>query len=649
MFHRHSGKKQNKKTDSSAYHAVIARFNRSYDDSSDEEDEFDGFDINKCWKQVQSKTRAKSRNKLADDKLFSFCLHYAAHEWLCSKRVSQQYYALKKQVLRHSGKDQDAVSQLYRRVALAVHSAVDETFTLIKRFLLLTNQNEVSDEDIKRITKRVKEDFIKKADELILSDLTIFIKWIKRNRASDNDERVDKVNDFENDLTRLFVKEFMQHFSFDESDHDRRKVKKNLLVLAKERVADITADFGFDKKAYNDGKIDAIHLLKQYTGPYQHLIKNIASLLEDCPARGLVVKLITNKLTKKKTAEKLTKDFIEDLIKIKNRLPREEQDAFNEYFTYNSVSLHDELSGHFQTFLHNHLKRQMKSFHRPVLKNDYSFDSKDHFELLCYIRLLNRSQTRNRRNLQHSIFKEDMVVRRWRLFDPPVKGADVSEIQRILKTSFGRMDMVLGLGNYENVYSYIEDIKAHYHDNGKDISDDVIAGWFRTILNGCLPDLDVTKENRIEVLRKLQAITYLIFGCESARNPATIIISQMILDLIIESPKWNFEEAFRCMPMVPEGAVASARALENEYQDNMPYAYSYHGVSDAAGVSAMVGQEARIVREWIALKGGKPEEISQNHIAQWVLDLIKEQYERWFLASPDIPLENDDKNIKLRK
>lgn len=659
--------------------ADIERFKRNSGDSSDEEDELDEHDINKDFKKTRRQKKSKHDNTLADDWLLCYVASYAANEFFHSVAVNKKYYKLKNKYLI----DKEAecpLHQLQRRVQEAVSISLDQTILLFKRFLLLSHQDELNKKEIDNIVDKVRENFIEKSNAIIAEESSIFIKWLKLNSEIDAVYDIEEIDDFEHELIELLIKEFMQHFSFDQEGHDREKVKRKLLVLAKSRMADITSDFGFEKKAYNDGKNDAISLINQYTGPYQHLMANVKSILDQSPARGLVMRLIANKLMDKKLSEGFTNAFIEDLVNIKSQplpnkkrnkkeknheLSSEEKEVFDEYFTCSNDNIKDEISQFFQAHLHQELKQKLRKFQRPTLDSSHLFTSHGIEKFVANIRLLNRSQTRNRRNLQFSLFKEDIATRNWRLTRPVLAGEDVCEIQKILKSSFGRMDMVLGLGNYEDVYAYIAGIKQHFQDIKKSIKDKDIAEWMVCILNGNLPELPVAREDRIEILGKLQAVTYLIFGCEVARNPAMLIINRMLLDLIIDSEKWSFEEALigrnkagrvntlRRMPMAPEGAVSAARALEEKLQKGLPYPYSYQGICDEAGVDAMVKQEATIVREWFALKGETPpKKLEKNAMPEWLFTRIKDEYEVWFTCYTNEIVDNEEienNKIKLRR
>lgn len=655
----------------------VDRFKRNSGDSSDEEDEYDEHDINRDFKQSRNPKKSKYEGTLNDDWLLCYVASYAAKEFFHSHLVNKKYYKLKKKYLTSDA--ECPVDQLQRRVKEAIQISLEQAVLLFKRFLVLSHQTELSKKEIDSIADEVMEKFTEKAASLVELKTTIFIKWLKLNSEIGADYEFEEIEEFECELVGLLIEEFMRHLSFDNEGHDREKVKRKALVLAKDTMVDITRDFGFEKKAYNDGKNHAIDLLNQYTGPYQNLMANVKSILHQSQARGLVMRLITNKLMDKKLAESFTKAFVEDLVSIKTRnlpskknskgkkhgLSAKEQEIFDQYFTYSSNSIEDEISQFFHSHLHQELRQKIRKFQRQTLASSHLFSSHNIGKLIANIRLLNRSQTRNRRNLQYSIFKEDVAIRNWRLTRPFLQGTDVCETQRILKNSFGRMDMVLGLGNYEDVYAYINDIKLYFAEIGKPIQDKNIAEWMISILNGNLPELATVSEDKIEILGKLQAITYLIFGCEVARNPAMLIINCMLLDLIRHSDKWTFEEALvgrntngrlnslRRMPMAPEGAVSAARALEEKLQKTMPYRYSYQGICDEAGTETMIKQEATIVREWFALKGVAPsKKIEKNTLPGWLLERIKEEFEVWFDSNADKIIDNDDNEnnkIKLRR
>ena len=102
------------------------------------------------------------------------------------------------------------------------------------------------------------------------------------------------------------------------------------------------------------------------------------------------------------------------------------------------------------------------------------------------------------------------------------------------------------------VYNLIEQIKYNLNNNRVEACpavDDVdIAFWIRGIISGksivqngalvCCDNISVLAINQFEkltekMIAKLIKITYLLFGSEVMRNPASLIHHQMIIDLII--------------------------------------------------------------------------------------------------------------------
>jgi len=191
-----------------------------------------------------------------------------------------------------------------------------------------------------------------------------------------------------------------------------------------------------------------------------------------------------------------------------------------------------------------------------------------------------------------------------------------------------RNDETLELGGYKVVYNNIEEIKLNlnkYED--RKVTDGDIAFWIRSIINGksivqdgalVCSDKSVLAINQFKKLTEMMIaqlikITYLLFGSEVMRNPASLIHHQMMIDLILDGTiTWKDAldseltwEAPYCydggeMPMSMKEAVASARILHKRFLPYMPHPYYYDPleVVAAAKEGELLHRENAIYDNW---------------------------------------------------
>lgn len=208
---------------------------------------------------------------------------------------------------------------------------------------------------------------------------------------------------------------------------------------------------------------------------------------------------------------------------------------------------------------------------------------------------------------------------------------DLMETQLLYKTTGARTDYVdietQGKGGaYKNIALTIESIK-----NKLKIKDSEIAQWVQKTLKGqtnIFPK-DYTSKQKLELQEFIPALTYLLFGTEAVRNPASLIIHQMMLELIIsdQEGKWTFSNAFISengkvsggkMPMSQKridkpdiGAVDVARFMHNKiFQTTMKYSYDKSPIEPSFSnktkaydfLIKMINLEAEIITDWLSLK-----------------------------------------------
>lgn len=645
---------------------TVEKFKIYYNDSSDEEDindKLENYDIDEQWEKLQKKhtsrpfrdQNSKNKHPLRNNELHSFVAHVAGIKLKYSKNVNAQYYPLKLKLLSEKNNTEDAVAQLQRLMKCAIKESATKTLDLIQRFLKITGQNKLASKKIHAACKKTMGEFRTKIDENVIEKLEIFIGWLKASKYCYDEKNFNEFNEFECATREILTEIFIKNCPISKGNSDRKKIKEELYTLANEQLIKISKKYRFEEMGNADGKIEAISLLKNYTGHYKNLAENMIKILKDSPSRGYVKNMISKKLDENSQKEEFIHAYIEDLIALRNEkhknkyMAKKEMKIFKEYFTFNGESVYDELEGNFSILFRKNIETALKSFYQPTLSKNHVFSSDNPYTFLSNIRLSNRSQKRVISNNRNAMFTETSMARSWRFGEPYCPEADVVELHSILN-SLGRRDIIEDLGNYEKVNAVIEQIKTETGAGDKQI-----AEWIRSIYKGKIPSFSVAEMNKISLLNKLQSITELLFGCEATRNPAMLVINQMLLDLILEGDEMTFEEAFtgkrnnepithaKLMPMVPEGAVASARALESKYRKYMPYPYFYPGI-EYNGVSDLISLEGKMIRSWLELKKISPSEKISGKPAQWLLKHIESHFDTWLGSMPEATKERSRKH-----
>lgn len=640
----------------------IKFFDSNYDDSSDEDeinDKVNHYDIEKNWQRIFNRSyRPDNKDFINNDELLSFVAHAAGIKLFYSSQVNTKYYPLKHLVLSEKKPEENAISQLQLLVQTALIDSLHKSFNSLEIFLKSTEQKEISLTEYSTKKEIFLTEYQNEIKDMLSSHLGSFVKWIKLIKFTDHTTRPDGIDAFEKKSIDLLKKVFEKHYSFTKSFQDRDKIKQELLHLAKEKINFISKELFFQNLENVPGKEKALESLKQFETPYQGLLQLIKSILLKSPARGYVQNMLNKELDSSAKQSTLLRTYINDLILIKNSkgvLTEKEMNVLTDYLSVNEESVYEELFHNFVYFQKINLENAVNSLRRPTLGECYRFNSNNPYNFHANLRLANRSQTRQINNLQSALFRSDRSARFWHLSDFSSDVPSVFEAQEILKTSFGRRDMILHLGNYASVYEEIKHIKEYFSSLGECVNDKKIAQWIRDIFKGNPPAFHIPESDEIEILHKLQAITYLLLGCEATRNPSMHVINQMLLDLIITNDEWSFEEALtgekngkivseklaKRMPMAPEGAVAVARHLMSDYRNFMPCSYSYRGSVDRENnkfnKQDLIKYEARIIRDWVMLTNTDKVKLPKNQATSWLLNYIENHFENW-LGSPDAKL-----------
>jgi hypothetical protein len=259
---------------------------------------------------------------------------------------------------------------------------------------------------------------------------------------------------------------------------------------------------------------------------------------------------------------------------------------------------------------------------RSILNRRYAHRITGSNDLFAGVRLSNRSQQRLIRNMKDTkAGTGDISTALWQF-----PGMTIQETQTVT-SNLARTDVVEPKDSYPTLATKIEKSK---------LKDKKIAQEIRHIVHtgGLLSDQG-------QSAKLLFILAYMLFGVEVARNPACIIVHQMMLDLIING-KLTWKTVFNDtslafggggkMPMsMDEKAVQSARYLQNLFNPFMPHHYFYPGsasTENAAGIQSvaeLMRRQAWITSEWLKMQRSHieskttPDDISliENAISGW--------------------------------
>jgi hypothetical protein len=266
-------------------------------------------------------------------------------------------------------------------------------------------------------------------------------------------------------------------------------------------------------------------------------------------------------------------------------------------------------------------------------------------QFLATLNLCNRSSRRHLRNLRDDNLqrKTDEVHPRGWKFPQSSKWSVFDNHKFTIKGK--RKDETLELGGYKVVYEIIEKIKFNLNKYiDRKVTDKDIAFWIRSIINGKLivqdgalvrSDKSVLAINQFKKLpdkmvAQLIKITYLLFGSEVMRNPASLIHHQMMIDLILDG-MMTWKEALNGddggeMPMSMKNAVASARILHKRFLPYMPHPYYY----DPLEVVAAAKEDVLLHRENVIYDNWFIAFLEEEDTDKVRLKVLSEAVEQWY-------------------
>ena len=612
-------------------------FEANYDDSSDEESvnaALEGYDIASSWKKSVTANKRTIRKSISiDDKMLSFAAHAAGLKLLYSKAINAVYYPNKAKFL--SNPASKSSQQLINLMLDATKAALQGVLEKLHEFLSISSPK-ITDTAIKKIKKNISAAILVKLSDLVDSHVDSFIAELRAIKSGREDNRMAEFVDM---MTNLFTTAVLEHVSLTSKKINREETRKSLLTFSQNEIKSLFKKLKFNQLKDTAGKHKALDLLDKYKGPFPFLIARLHSILTVSAAKGCIDNIILHQLDANQND--ILRAYLADLKVIAQSKQRhkfkQEMIVFNNYYLLTEDNIRSEMSQHCREHLLEHIEEAMGAFYRPVLAPGNVLASSNPVSFYTNFRLAKRNQERHTANLRSAIFPNNIEVCAWSMAESDLPGVDAVEMKEILNSTFGRRDMVAAIGNYAKIYETLDLIKTGGFIKNEEVDDKKIAEWLKLILHGEFPSIDAKQIDKIKIYQKLQSLAYLLFGCEAARNPAMVIINQMLLDLIIEGD-WSFADAFtsddNCMPMAPEGAVAAARALEDEFRPFMPYPFFYRGPLENKDKdfkkNDLIVLEANVVANWLVLQTGKSLKSLKPLRPEWIDEQISACFNRWF-------------------
>lgn len=191
---------------------------------------------------------------------------------------------------------------------------------------------------------------------------------------------------------------------------------------------------------------------------------------------------------------------------------------------------------------------------RPLLEDTFTLKSANSHEFLANLRLTYRDQKRRIKNKNDANNNSSECFQRSYQFGNFKKLA--LETQEITRHK-ARKDLIINLQTYEKIFiewKRLCDSINNKPDINSLITDADLARWIKNLIqhkakvltyeNG--EEISFDHEDEEELKKFLVNFTYLLFGCEAARNPATLVTTPLMLDRIIQK-KLTWQNAINKM------------------------------------------------------------------------------------------------------
>ncbi len=620
---------------------TIEKFDCDGDDSSDDEESsrlVSGYKLQDSWQRFKQKNGSVVEKKeVPTDALFSFVLHAEGLKQLYSLAVNTQYKLDKKQLLKNDNYDQTLLL-----VKQSISQACLETvLTILNEFLMSRDGQLLLEDEKNDIIKRIRG-LIEKPIELISQQMVIKLRKhiiLQSNCGMDGLLTAIK-SQMELQLNQVLTMlcgavdvptlglTFRAPLEFTEANiNNNWNSLLKLRDLAYEKALSILKDFKIESSMRCS---PAKELIRQVgSNHYVNLQDKVKVLISQGSGNAFVRTPLNDHKTE------LGKEYLRDII----RYNREGHDAWTwgmtkevsglrHFLIINAGRLKEYIGFLYTQNFRLGLAKSCQQFFRKTLNSSHTFANINPNTFFSNLRVANRSQRRAMKNYSSCVISSGLVNkttisvvhREWKF----ICGQALE--QQMLTNAMSRQDEVTSLGNYDSIGVAIGKIKDIFKKYKTKITDADIAKAIRSVFKGELPDIVQNKSlTRLEkeiISNLLGGLTYLFFGCEAVRNPAIIIINQMMLDLIInEQFTWDrMLVGKKMMPMAPKCATAVARQVNDDFRSYMPYPYIYHGTTSVPTEKAeeerkklasgekiskkehLIKLEAAIVKHWLVWK-----------------------------------------------
>jgi hypothetical protein len=376
-------------------------------------------------------------------------------------------------------------------------------------------------------------------------------------------------------------------------------------------------------KPIEEIKLDNEVIIENIKKIYEEINENLSNLKQN--------KIRVNKLIKAKLKNYISSSILKEKIKeILIKLDSSKRITIENF----AESVKKELEGNFVYTLHDALKGELEvnlykvfkeayrenSFNRKVLPNGYQVTLDIDYsitDLFAYLRLMHRSNIREIKNLEGKNkeefgYKDKTLIRMIKF--PNSKDYVLEE--HMIFPSGARKDIVKNLSTYKNVVKEIEKCKKIF---GMD--DSTIAKYVIARINNDKEEESASESNVNELEFFLTNLTYLLFGTEVSRNPASILIHYMMLELIHEA-QLTWKEALEQTPMSLEGAMEVSRWQHLNYPASKRYNYDKKTVLSLDDntkkiLTQSIQFETKIIKLWLQFK-----EVDQTNIEDYIEEII---------------------------
>ena len=632
----------------------------SFDDSSDEEDSTDNYNV------IEKLPALKSQKVPGQYHKLSFIANALGVKLFYSKSVQTEYYKLKESFLSYK---QEKLP-IEENISKWLHDCFKKA--LVDNYFRLPKGND-------HITDAISKDFLFKSNSRlneiinqIISKKREFLKLLTKNKLEEG---------FSDSLSKFItlVQNYIDTESFSELlgsiiltpekswtlgnlrliDELKERINGlNINELDQEIIKVPTTNGGKVSFSEKNKQIFSKEMTKEPQTPVKNTLKKMHAELTGSPSIAVFKQDVESKLQNEKIKElyenKVNSSVyseVKDLL-IAHGFIQLDTENTKEYLQDNFEDDKEVLIESFNSSRHKFAKDNIQ--HRMTLEDSKEFElpvtESFYDKFLATLRLCNRSIKRtlkDREDLdnEYSYLEEEGFSRSWKF---PASKHAVIDIHRISTKEALRKDLTESLGGYKSIYQVIEQVKSCINnkisDSTKKINDADVAHWIKLIAHGsalkALPYFDINKGNldlvqpRLQenILKDLVKITYVILGSEVTRNPASLIYNNMILDLITqENMSWKKALDHHTkleiikkvskkdnkvtekqkeiadggeMPMSVKDAVMAARSLHNEYGESMPNQYTYdkHKYTPDSRMDELSSRGYRIMIEWLGMK-----------------------------------------------